>query len=664
MVTEIHINVSFLKRTLTKKDVSVGVIQGDYNTTKMVFNIEEDVSQYSVRLEMSNPLGELIFAKNLTNNEVILGGEDEKGNACSIFNTAGLYPFELVLYDKTSKLTSATGWLNVFEQKVNLESGKSVDYYLPLFEEALEKLNAVDNLDISATKEGKVATISVTNLQGEKQTVTVRDGIDGTDYVLTEADKTEIINIAKSGAEEAQKKAEEAQQATKNSASEAKQAEENAKKYAERAEEAAEMLPNVTQTTGTSETDVMSQNSVSKEIESLSQMSVSGCKKIYTTWENKRISNLGNIFDSTDTILSDYIKLMPYGKLIAYGSVGTYQTTNLIVYIAEYDESLNFLTREVNASYPLIATPKNSNCAYVRVSVNSTAIPQDDLINCVDIEYDFRDFTPNVGYAFDGFSFKSINHRGYNSIAPENTLPAFRLSKQKGFDFVECDVVFTADNVPVLLHDTSINRTGRNADGTQISGTVNIADITYEQALTYDFGVWKGSQYAGIKIPTFEEFIVLCKKLNLYPYIEIKFDLTQEQANIIVNIVKKYRMEKHVTYIAFGQGLWLKNILNIDSGARVGVLSSNVINDYGLGQIERFLKKSNNHVFIDSLSTALTTETIDKYMSKGFSVEVYCPNTEEEIIALDSRISGVTSDLLVAKDVIYEANIGADDTGL
>ncbi|MBQ0070817.1 MAG: hypothetical protein KBS81_03020, partial [Spirochaetales bacterium] len=54
--------------------------------------------------------------------------------------------------------------------------------------------------------------------------------------------------------------------------------------------------------------------------------------------------------------------------------------------------------------------------------------------------------------------FHSINHRGYNTVAPENTLSAFRLSKEKGFTQVETDVAFTLDGVPVLLHDSTIDR--------------------------------------------------------------------------------------------------------------------------------------------------------------------------------------------------------------
>ena len=52
--------------------------------------------------------------------------------------------------------------------------------------------------------------------------------------------------------------------------------------------------------------------------------------------------------------------------------------------------------------------------------------------------------------------FKSVNHKGYNTLAPENTLPAFELSAQKGYQYVETDISFTKDGVPVLLHNSNI----------------------------------------------------------------------------------------------------------------------------------------------------------------------------------------------------------------
>ena len=105
-----------------------------------------------------------------------------------------------------------------------------------------------------------------------------------------------------------------------------------------------------------------------------------------------------------------------------------------------------------------------------------------------------------IGEAF----VKSVNHRGYGD-APENTLPAFIMSCKKGFEYVECDVALTSDGIPVLLHDDTINRTARNADGSQLSEDVNIKDITYAQAVSYDYGLWKSTEYAGTQIPTFAE---------------------------------------------------------------------------------------------------------------------------------------------------------------
>ena len=50
-------------------------------------------------------------------------------------------------------------------------------------------------------------------------------------------------------------------------------------------------------------------------------------------------------------------------------------------------------------------------------------------------------------------------HRGDRSAAPENTVPAFRSMVRSGSDFLETDVQLTADGYPVLMHDSSVDRT-------------------------------------------------------------------------------------------------------------------------------------------------------------------------------------------------------------
>lgn len=134
MLCEIKVSVNFTQRTLIKKDS--GVVAGDYNTTKFVFDFAEDVSDKRIVFSMSNPLGELVLVKDLVDNEIVLVGYDENGEVYSIFGTPGLYPFELVAYGENSKLTSPTGWLNVSKRQVNLE-GEVVEGYLPALDNVM-----------------------------------------------------------------------------------------------------------------------------------------------------------------------------------------------------------------------------------------------------------------------------------------------------------------------------------------------------------------------------------------------------------------------------------------------------------------------------------------------------------------------------------------------
>src|SRR5215218_5885046 len=52
-----------------------------------------------------------------------------------------------------------------------------------------------------------------------------------------------------------------------------------------------------------------------------------------------------------------------------------------------------------------------------------------------------------------------IAHRGASGSAPENTLAAFELAVRQGADAFELDVRLTADGVPVVLHDPTLDRT-------------------------------------------------------------------------------------------------------------------------------------------------------------------------------------------------------------
>lgn len=89
-----------------------------------------------------------------------------------------------------------------------------------------------------------------------------------------------------------------------------------------------------------------------------------------------------------------------------------------------------------------------------------------------------------------------IAHRGAGKVAPENTLAAFRAGASYGYRAFECDVKLSADGVPFLLHDATLDRTtpehgvaGRRA---------------WSELSRIDAGSWHSRAFAGEPLPSLE----------------------------------------------------------------------------------------------------------------------------------------------------------------
>ena len=115
-------------------------------------------------------------------------------------------------------------------------------------------------------------------------------------------------------------------------------------------------------------------------------------------------------------------------------------------------------------------------------------------------------------------------HRGVSSEAPENTMAAFRMSVEQGYDLIEMDPKYTADGKFVILHDSSLNRTVRDADGNAVD--LKISDITLAQAQSYDYGSWFSEEFKGEKIPLLADVLDFAAE---NPQIPIKIDNVWEK---------------------------------------------------------------------------------------------------------------------------------------
>jgi glycerophosphoryl diester phosphodiesterase len=103
--------------------------------------------------------------------------------------------------------------------------------------------------------------------------------------------------------------------------------------------------------------------------------------------------------------------------------------------------------------------------------------------------------------ALSGNAQMIVAHRGASHDAPENTIAAFRLAWERHADAIEGDFYLTKDSQIVCLHDKTTERTAPEQP------QFNVADATFEELRGLDVGRWKGSQFAGERIPTLKEVL-------------------------------------------------------------------------------------------------------------------------------------------------------------
>ncbi len=247
---------------------------------------------------------------------------------------------------------------------------------------------------------------------------------------------------------------------------------------------------------------------------------------------------------------------------------------------------------------------------------------------------------------------KLIAHRGFSSEAPENTIPAFEEAARQGYKNVECDISWTADGVPVLLHDSTINRTAKYSSGFPLLIPRHCSDMTYDELLKYDFGVKRGSEFKGTKIPTFSEFLQCCKDNDLSPYIELKKDknVNSDRIKMLVDMVEEYGLTDKVTWISFNPE-YLEKISEFAPSARLGYLYSKTP-DNGTLNILNSLKTDKNEVFLDAKVSNLTANSVKLIKENGFSVEAWTVDSVKYYdMAVKLGCTGITTNNLTDSEI-------------
>lgn len=250
---------------------------------------------------------------------------------------------------------------------------------------------------------------------------------------------------------------------------------------------------------------------------------------------------------------------------------------------------------------------------------------------------------------------KGVNHRGWTGLgAAQDTLDAYKDSFAMGFRYVEVDVHKTSDDKFIIGHNDELpDRLVNPATGAKGS-TVKIAEHTLEELKAF-----KDSK--GGTVTELSEFCKLCKTYGLHPYIETKKAFDEQTMYKILDIITRSGLNYNFTIISFIE--WtLESSIKYDDKIRVGLIydkvQDNTIDDVVM-RINKIKSKSTNriNVFLDANGQYFKTPSeavMTKLLANKLPLEVWTMDTEADVLALDSYVSGVTSNTVHAGKVLHD----------
>ncbi|WP_010273234.1 glycerophosphodiester phosphodiesterase [Paenibacillus senegalensis] len=192
---------------------------------------------------------------------------------------------------------------------------------------------------------------------------------------------------------------------------------------------------------------------------------------------------------------------------------------------------------------------------------------------------------------------KGIAHRGYAKHHTENTLPAFQAALDLNYTHLELDVQLTRDEVPVILHDTTLDRVS--------AGSGRVKDYTLAELK--ELRLKNGEQ-----IPTLQEALELLKD-RIIVDIELKQmgDLYPGLEKIVLQAVKDNDMLEQ-SFIASFDHYALERVRSMNAKIDLGIINSGASPAlFALAKELRANYISINHRYItDSLLTQCEQEQV------------------------------------------------------
>jgi glycerophosphoryl diester phosphodiesterase len=224
------------------------------------------------------------------------------------------------------------------------------------------------------------------------------------------------------------------------------------------------------------------------------------------------------------------------------------------------------------------------------------------------------------------------SHRGGGATAPENTLPAISAALAAGFDYVEVDVALTADRRPVLMHDSTVDRT--------TDGHGRLSSLTLAQVQSLDAGSWFGAEFSGTVVPTFGEFLDVLAGTGQRAIVEFKGQWDAAAVQAAVAEVTARNLERRVAVSSFDA-----RTLAMAGSASTILPRLFILKHLPPDVVRAATEAGVRGLVVDRRAILERPEAVDELHAAGIRVVVYTLNSDtqwDEVTALG--VDGIVTD--------------------
>ena len=222
--------------------------------------------------------------------------------------------------------------------------------------------------------------------------------------------------------------------------------------------------------------------------------------------------------------------------------------------------------------------------------------------------------------------FMITAHRGASYEFPENTMLAMQKALEAGADMIEFDLRGTKENIPVVLHDRTVDRTSNGTGAPEDHTLAELKKLNFSWFLQ---GERRNSPlFEKLEIPTFEEILAefahkICMNIQVYAQ-------NDETLQNICALFKKYDMYDY-GYMTLKE-VYIEKVRAIDP--EIEICATRGWQERTDPENIRICKEQDHCRFVQPILEFSTEDSFELIRKLGMRSNVFCSDDPAEMLEL------------------------------